>query len=186
MYRRSNPSLPLPRVLRPAVISNCIPSFPRQPKDARNLPSYAEIQQQYTDAAWFFAFALDTHRLRQAAALVGEQCEGLDYTEFTLWVALTLHLPRSEWCALPRAWGSVSVTLVDLETMREQCKGTRVASRCCWGLFGLCLGRPQEPLLAPIKPRLPQDSVWFREQYHPTLALATTTRERGPFTPRKA
>jgi hypothetical protein len=34
-----------------------------------------------------------------------------------------------------------------------------------FGLFGLCLGYPAEDASAEIKPRLPQNAVWFREGY---------------------
>ena len=31
---------------------------------------------------WFFAFLIDHYRLRRCAALVGEECRGLDFNEF--------------------------------------------------------------------------------------------------------
>jgi hypothetical protein len=33
-------------------------------------------------------------------------------------------------------------------------------------VFGLCLGWPEEPVTAHIKPRLSQDAIWFREKYN--------------------
>jgi hypothetical protein len=34
-----------------------------------------------------------------------------------------------------------------------------------FGVFGLCIGWPEEPLRSKIKPRLNASSIWFRETY---------------------
>lgn len=46
------------------------------------------------------------------------------------------------------------------------------------GLFGLCLGWPEEPNTAHIKPKLRPEAVWHKETYGETLALTQEYDER--------
>lgn len=52
-------------------------------------------QQQIREAAWFFAFCADHHRLARAARALGEDPEGLQYMEFYTMAVSTPRSPRS-------------------------------------------------------------------------------------------
>lgn len=137
----------------------------QEPELRRRIAVACADQKQVHKAPWFFAFLVDHHRLRSAAAEVGESALGLDYNEFYTMGLIDAALAAermvcaAEWLGLGACY--IGALRNDPYAVRELLglpDGT-------FGAFGLCLGWPEEPSRAQIKPRLRQEAVWFRERY---------------------
>lgn len=50
-----------------------------------------------------------------------------------------------------------------------------------FGVFGLCIGWPEEPITAEIKPRLDQATVWHRERYNHLVDVSEYDRRMKAF-----
>lgn len=129
-------------------------------------------QKQIKTCAVFLCFLVDHYRLRQAAAKVGEACEGLDHTEFFTMAVIDAALAAER---LVCAAESMGIGVCYIGALRNDAEGVKKfldLPSGTFGAFGLCLGWPQEPLTANIKPRLNQEAVWFRETYDQTVGVA--------------
>ncbi len=128
-------------------------------------------QKQVHAAPWFFAFLADHHRLRRAAKSVDEGAEGLDFLEFFLMAAMDAALAAER---MTVAAESVGLGVCYIGALRNDPEGiARLLDlpEGVFGLFGLCIGYPADGLSAEIKPRLPQDVVWFRDRYNAEAGL---------------
>lgn len=122
-------------------------------------------QWQVRDAPWFFAFIVDHYRLRQCAALVGEECKGLDYNEFYTMAVIDAALAAERMVCAAEAVGLGICYIGALRNDPLAVAELLDLPLGTFGVFGLCVGYPDESVAADIKPRLPQSSVWFRETY---------------------
>jgi nitroreductase len=141
----------------------------QDPARREELAQLCGDQDQVREAAWFFAFLADHHRLRQAAARVGEESRGLDFAEFFIMALIDAALAAERMvCAAER----LGLGICYIGALRNNVEGVQQALDLppgTFGAFGLCLGWPEEPLRAEIKPRLPQASIWFREKYNQSV-----------------
>jgi nitroreductase len=116
-------------------------------------------------APWFFAFLADHHRLKHAAAKVGEACEGLSYAEFFTMAVVDAALAAERMAC---AAESLGLGICYIGALRNDLRGVKELLKLpegVFGVFGFCLGWPAEPVTSEIKPRLSQDAIWFRETY---------------------
>jgi nitroreductase len=122
-------------------------------------------QDQIRSAAWFFAFLADHHRLRRASEQAGIDPAGLDYVEFYTMAVIDAALAAERMvCAAE----SLGMGICYIGALRNDPEGVRKLLDLpigTFGVFGLCLGWPAEEPTETIKPRLLQDSIWFRERY---------------------
>jgi nitroreductase len=122
-------------------------------------------QHQIREAAWFLAFFADHSRLKTAAARVGEDAKGLDYTEFFAMALLDAALAAERLVCAAEALG---IGICYIGALRNDPFAVREffgLPSGVFGCFGLCLGWPKEPVRASIKPRLRPEAVWFKERY---------------------
>jgi len=120
----------------------------------------------------FFAFIADVHRMRVAAQSVGEKADGLDYTEFFTMAVIDASLAAER---LVCAAESLGLGICYIGGLRNDPQGVKELLKLpdgTFGIFGLCVGWPSEPMTAEIKPRLSQDQVWFEEQYQENPCVA--------------
>lgn len=123
-------------------------------------------QDQVRQAAWFFAFLADHHRLRSC----GAPCEALDYAEFAFMAAIDAALAAERLVCAAESIGLGACYIGGLRNQPEGVKDLLGLPLGTFGFFGLCLGWPDPQHLPQIKPRLNQSQVWFRETYgEPTL-----------------
>jgi nitroreductase len=138
----------------------------QDPKSREQIAMLCGDQHQVREAAWFFAFLADHHRIRHAAEAHGELAEGLDYTEFYTMAVIDAALAAERMvCAAE----SLGIGVCYIGGLRNDAEGVRQMLKLpdgVFGLFGLCLGWPKEESGAEIKPRLSQEAVWFRETYN--------------------
>lgn len=129
-------------------------------------------QKQVRNCAVYLCFMADHYRLKQAAALHGEECEGLGHTEFFTMAVIDAALAAER---LVCAAESLGLGICYIGALRNDADGIKEFLNMpegTFGLFGLCLGWPEEPLRANIKPRLPQEAVWFKERYDQEVGVA--------------
>ncbi|MBI1757462.1 MAG: nitroreductase family protein [Fimbriimonas ginsengisoli] len=128
-------------------------------------------QQHVRDAAWFFAFLIDHNRLRIAARAVGEEARGLDYTEFFVMALIDAALAAERLVCAAESLGIGICYIGALRNHPAEVTELLELPEGVFGAFGLCLGWPEQSLREDVKPRLPQEAVWFRERYGAGLSL---------------
>ena len=141
------------------------------PDTREQLTAMCENYRQIKDCAVFLAFLADHYRLRRAAEAVGEKAEGLGHAEFYTMATVDAALAAER---LVCAAESLGIGICYIGALRNDPVGVKRVlglPHGTFGLFGLCLGWPEEPLAAQIKPRLPQSSIWFREKYDQEVGL---------------
>lgn len=122
-------------------------------------------QKQIRTAGWFFGFFADHYRIRQIAEQVGEDASGLGFVEFYTMAVIDAALAAERMvCAAE----SLGLGICYIGALRNNPQGVRELLNLpegVFGVFGLCLGWPREPVRSHIKPRLAQEDIWFRETY---------------------
>jgi nitroreductase len=122
-------------------------------------------QRQVKSCAVFFAFLADHYRLKKAAEKQGELAEGLGHTEFFTMAVIDASLAGERMAC---AAESLGLGICYIGALRNDAQGVKELLNLpegTFGIFGLCIGWPEEPLRAHIKPRLAQSEIWFREKY---------------------
>jgi len=122
-------------------------------------------QEHVRTCGLFFAFLADVHRTRAAAHAVGELADGLDYTEFFTMAVIDAALAAERMVCAAESLGLGICYIGGLRNDPQGVKELLGFPEGVFGVFGLCIGWPEEPVTADIKPRLGQDAVWFKEQY---------------------
>jgi nitroreductase len=137
-------------------------------QDPEKRAALADLCSQYEHvrkAPWFFAFLADHHRLRRAASQVGESAAGLGYVEYLVMAVIDAALAAERFVCAAESQGMGICYIGALRNHVDKVAELLDLPEGVFGVFGLCLGWPAEPLEAHIKPRLRPDAVWFRETY---------------------
>lgn len=122
-------------------------------------------QAQVKSAPVFLAFFADHARIRDAGKLVDEPCLGLDYNEFFTMAVIDASLAAER---LACAAEFLGIGVCYIGALRNDPYGVQdffELPKHVVGLFGMCLGWPDESFRAEIKPRLSQENVWHEETY---------------------
>lgn len=144
-----------------------------QEKERREqIAMLCDDQHQIRDAGVFLAFFADHHRLRQAALRQNELAEGLSYAEFFIMAVIDAALAAERMVCAAEALGLGICYIGALRNDAEGIKQFFGLPEGTFGVFGLCIGWPEAPLKAEIKPRLRQEAVWFRERYESEVDMA--------------
>lgn len=128
-------------------------------------------QSQVRDAGLFVAFFADHFRLRIAAQAAAEDPENLDYAEFFVMAVVDAALAAERMvCAAE----SAGLGICYIGALRNDPNGVQRFFDLpdgVFGVFGLCLGWPEEGSTAQIKPRLSPDVICFNETYDRTVSV---------------
>lgn len=141
----------------------------QEPNRRARIAQLCGDQKQVETAPWFLAFFADIHRLRTAALAAGESAAGLDYEEFYAMAIIDAALAAER---LVCAAESLGLSICYIGALRNDVDAVQEFFGLplgTFGVFGLCIGFPEEDSSAEIKPRLQQESVWFRERYPESL-----------------
>lgn len=142
----------------------------QDPERREQIAKLCADQKQVKHCAAYFCFIADHYRLRRAAEAHGENCEGLGHTEFFTMAVIDAALAAERMvCAAE----SVGLGICYIGALRNDAEGVKQflnLPESTFGLFGLCIGWPAEPMTAKIKPRLRQDAIWFRETYNQNVS----------------
>jgi nitroreductase len=138
----------------------------QDPERREELAQRCDNYNHIREAPWFLCFLADHYRLREASAKVGESAEGLPYTEFFTMAVIDAALAAER---LVCAAESIGLGICYIGALRNDLhfvKETLGLPEGTFGVFGLCIGWPAEPLTSEIKPRLAQTAIWHREKYN--------------------
>lgn len=135
------------------------------PARKERLSLLAGNQGSIRRAPLFLVWLIDHQRLRSIAGTQGREADGLSYTESFLLGAVDATLAAQNATV---ALESLGLGAVYIGAMRNE--PAAVAAELglpphVFALFGMAIGRPDPAVPAEVKPRLPQDTVLFREQY---------------------
>lgn len=137
----------------------------QDPERREAIAKLCDPNDQVRTCSWFFGFFADHYRLRQAARQVGEEALGLDFTEFYTMAVIDAALAAERMVCAAESLGIGICYIGGLRNHPDGVRDLLELPEGLFGLFGLCLGYPEDPLDAKIKPRLSQDAIWFRESY---------------------
>ena len=138
----------------------------QDPENRAELATLCSNYNHIRTAKWFLCFIADHYRLKEAAAKVGEDSEGLPYTEFFTMAVIDAALAAERMVCAAEYLGLGICYIGALRNNAPEVKRILDLPEGAFGVFGLCIGWPEEPLTAEIKPRLSQDVVWHREKYN--------------------
>jgi len=137
----------------------------QEPSRRKRMADLCAGQGHVEGAAWFLAFVADHFRLLHALAGTQDEPNALGTTEMFTVSAIDAALAAER---LVCAAESVGLGICYIGAMRNDPVGVAELlglPHGTVGLFGLCLGWPDETKPAEIKPRLLPDEVWHRETY---------------------
>lgn len=137
----------------------------QDPKRREQIAELCADQTQIHQAGWFFAFLADHNRLVQAALAAGEKPDALDFNEFYTMAVVDASLAAERMVCAAEALGLGICYIGALRNHPRKVCDLLNLPKGTFGVFGLCIGWPNEGETAAIKPRLTQEAVWFREQY---------------------
>lgn len=123
-------------------------------------------QNQVRTCGVFLAFLADVYRLREAAQAQGESAEALDFAEFYTMALVDAALAAERLVCAAEAMG---LGICYIGALRNDPAGVAELLDLpdgTFGVFGLCVGWPAEPVRSEIKPRLRPEAVWHRERYN--------------------
>lgn len=154
-----------------------------EPERREQIAVLCDNQKQVRAAPWFLAFVADHHRLKQVAQSVGEDAAGLDYAEFCLMAFIDATLAAERMVVAAETLGIGTCYIGALRNDPQGVQELLELPEGTFGVFGLCLGYPEEPMTSAVKPRLPQDAVWHRERYSADVheAIADYDRRMAEF-----
>ena len=143
----------------------------QDPSRRERIAQLCANQDQVRRAPWFFAFLADHYRLRQAGSKVGEAAAGLTYTEFLIMAIVDAALAAERMVCAAESLGLGICYIGALRDHPDRISELLRLPEGVFGVFGLCLGWPAEPLTSHIKPKLRQDAIWFREEYDAQVSV---------------
>ncbi len=123
-------------------------------------------QKHIDQAPLFLAWIADLSRLRNIAQREGLAGEGLDYFEAFLFSVIDAALAAQNAVTAAESLGLGTVYIGGLRNRPEEVAAELKLPPEAFAVFGLVVGRPNPGAAAAIKPRLAQDIVLHREQYH--------------------
>ncbi|MFT4233876.1 MAG: NADPH-dependent oxidoreductase [Microbacterium sp.] len=138
----------------------------RDPQRADLLATLAGGQEFIREAAVFLVFVADWARARTIAAAHGEQSEAVDYIESTLVGFVDAALAAQNAVIAAESLGLGTVYVGSVRNAPEQIADLLGLPDGAFPVVGVALGHPDPSDPAGIKPRLPQQVVRHREQYH--------------------
>ena len=138
----------------------------QNPSTREELALLCDNYNHIRECAWFLCFIVDHFRLKQAAAEVGEGALGLPFTEFFTMAVVDAALASERMVVAAENTGLGICYIGALRNNALEVSRILDLPEQTFGVFGLCLGWPEEPITAKIKPRLSQEAIWHREQYN--------------------
>lgn len=132
----------------------------------KKLAEYAGNQSYVETCAHFLVFCADLYRLGKVAEKEGVDVHSnLEYTEMFIIATVDAALAAQNAAVAAEALGLGVVYIGGLRNNPDKVSQLLGLPKQVYPVFGMCLGYPdQEPA---IKPRLPQEAVYFENSYQP-------------------
>jgi nitroreductase len=135
------------------------------PTRKARLAALAGNQKHIVEAPLFLVWLLDLHRLSALAEARGAPHAALDYLETFLLGAVDTSLAAQNAVTALESLGLGAVYIGGIRNRPADVAAELGLPPQVFPLVGLAVGRPDPERPADVKPRLPQASVLFREQY---------------------
>jgi nitroreductase len=130
------------------------------------LSALAGNQGQIRQAPLFLVWLADLARLKHVAIAKNISADGLDYLEMFTMAVVDAGLAAQNAVIAAESLGLGTVYIGALRNKPEQVAAELGLPEGVFPVFGLCIGHPDPAATPSIKPRLPQQVVLHREQYH--------------------
>ena len=135
------------------------------PDRKARLAALAGNQRHIIEAPTLLVWLIDLARLRNLAVENGRESGALDFTETFLLGAVDTALAAQNAVVALESLGLGSVYIGGIRNKPKEVAAELGLPPHVFPLVGLVVGRPDSARPASVKPRLPQASVFFREQY---------------------
>ena len=150
------------------------------PARKARLAVLAGNQKHIVEAPLLLVWLIDFDRLTRLSQVDGVRSEALDYPETFLLGAVDTSLAAQSAVTALESLGLGSVYIGGIRNHPAEVAAELGLPPHVFALFGLVVGRPDPDRPAAVKPRLPQASVLFREQYRWTDAQAQAAESYNP------
>jgi len=150
------------------------------PARKARLAALAGNQKHIIEAPLFLVWLIDFDRLTQLSHVDGVTSEALDYTETFLLGAVDATLAAQNAVVALESLGLGAVYIGGIRNKPEAVAAELGLPPKVFALFGLAVGKPDPDRPTAVKPRLPQSSVLFREQYGWTDAQRVAAESYDP------
>jgi nitroreductase len=150
------------------------------PDRKARLAALAGNQQHIIEAPLLLIWLIDFDRLTQLSKVDGVRSEALDYTETFLLGAVDTSLAAQNAVVALESLGLGSVYIGGIRNRPAEVAAELGLPPQVFALFGLVVGWPDPARPTAVKPRLPQASVLFREQYEWGETQALAARSYDP------
>ena len=144
------------------------------------LAALAGQQKHIIEAPLLLVWLVDFDRLTRLTPEDDPPCEALDYTETFLLGAVDTALAAQNAATALESLGLGTVFVGGIRNSPLEVAAELKLPPRVFPLVGLAVGRPDPRRPAAVKPRLPQASVLFREQYAWTPAQAAAAEAYNP------
>jgi len=150
------------------------------PARKARLAALAGNQKHIIEAPLFLLWLIDFDRLTQLSQVDGLASEALDYTETFLLGAVDATLAAQNAVVALESLGLGSVYIGGIRNRPAEVAAELGLPPRAFALFGHSVGRPDPARPTAVKPRLPQASVLYREQYGWSQAHAEAAESYNP------
>ena len=150
------------------------------PARKARLAALAGNQKHIVEAPLFLVWLIDFDRLTRLTPPEGPACEALDYTETFLLGAVDTSLAAQNAVVALESLGLGTVYTGGIRNKPAEVAAELGLPPRVFPLFGLAVGWPDTSRPAAVKPRLPQASVLYREQYAWTPARRAAAEGYNP------
>jgi nitroreductase len=150
------------------------------PARKARLAVLAGNQKHIVEAPLLLVWLIDFDRLTQLSKTDGVASEALNYTETFLLGAVDTSLAAQSAVVALESLGLGSVYIGGIRNKPAEVAAELGLPPHLFALFGLVVGKPDPDRPTAVKPRLPQASVLFREQYRWTDAQAEAAKSYDP------
>lgn len=135
------------------------------PERKARLAELAGRQKHVLEAPLFLVWLIDFDRLTRLTPAEGPTCEALDYTETFVLGAVDTSLAAQNAVVALESLGLGTVYTGGIRNRPAEVAAELGLPARLFPLYGLAVGWPDPARPAAVKPRLPQASVLFHEQY---------------------
>lgn len=140
------------------------------------MASVASNQQHIRECPVLLVFLADQSRLNRVLTAAGKTMPTLDYQEAFTVSAIDAALAAQNATLAAESLGLGTVYIGALRNDPERVAAAIGLPPHVMAVFGLCVGYPDPARLSDIKPRLPQGTVLFHENYAPADEAAQIAR----------
>ena len=135
------------------------------PDRRSRLAAIAHNQKHVVDAPLFLVWLVDLNRSQKIAELHGEAAEGLAYLETFLVGVVDTALAAQNAMIAAESFGLGSIFIGGMRNDPLAVAAELGLPPNVFALFGQCVGKPDPSRPSDVKPRLPREAVFFRDQY---------------------